>query len=897
MNEQNFEPKPVQPQPQKPLQQQQPVQQQPQRPVQPQKPLQPQQPVQQQSQQPLQPPKPLQPTQSPAVKPKRKKKGWIAFFVTICLVAILVPTYIYLLKPLFEGGYLVTYNLYGNTETTERVAEGGVLSEPTAPTRNDYSFVGWYADEDFEEEFTFPSTIESDLSIYAKWRYASTISLTDVNESLNSNGIEGLYYSEDKEVMQSEFGDGIDYSKVKSVLFVSTDNFVAFELNNIADSSEFSATIEELIGDSLLELFVEGNIVGYSGSKTNSYVPILLGNYNANDDFVYVDYDEKVYILRYIGDSGEVVIPEKLDSKTVVRVNGYAFGDNDVITNVTISSTVRSLGIGSFFECDNLETVVFSQGSTLKYIESSAFKYSSSLVNIEWPETVEWVGDEAINCGWYSAREDGPIYIGNVFFEYKGDCPESFSIREGTKSIASYAFSEQENVNTIILPSTLEKICSDAFYLCYDLQTLTLNEGLITIENDAINHCDAIVSITIPSTVEEIFLSPFYRCSSLETIAVAEGNQNFSIISSALYKGNELICYPVAKSTTSYQIPSQTTNIFANAFYGASNLESVSMSDNVVKIGESAFKDCYALNSISLSSSLTVLNDELFVNCGLTSITIPASVISFGSRLFENCTSLESIIFSDDNTLQTIESSAFFNCTSLTTIDFPTSISSAGLTSFETYTSGVYIPWYANKADGVIYVGSVLYNFKGTMASGQTITVAEGTLTIARSAFANQTNLEQINIVASVELIEKSAFELCTGLNSVVFLEFSNLLKIGTYAFNGCSGLNGIVLPNSLEIISKQAFYNCSNMSGVLMGENIKEIGDNSFYNCGINSGGIILSITATTPPTIHALLDLESYDLDAEIDPDIITILVPEESLELYQTAWATYLDFIEFA
>ncbi len=70
------------------------------------------------------------------------------------------------------------------------------------------------------------------------------------------------------------------------------------------------------------------------------------------------------------------------------------------------------------------------------------------------------------------------------------------------------------------------------------------------------------------------------------------------------------------------------THIERYAFFGSSNLKSITIPDSVISIGEWAFKEC----------------------TGLTAITIPDSVISIGDWAFEECTSLASITIPDSVT-------------------------------------------------------------------------------------------------------------------------------------------------------------------------------------------------------------------------------------------------------
>ena len=89
---------------------------------------------------------------------------------------------------------------------------------------------------------------------------------------------------------------------------------------------------------------------------------------------------------------------------------------------------------------------------------------------------------------------------------------------------------------------------------------------------------------------------------------------------------------------TSVTIPSSVTSIDAWAFEGCSGLTSLIIPSSVTSIERSAFKDCSGLTSLTIPSSVTSIGSYVFENCsGLTSITIPSSVTEIGESVFSDC--------------------------------------------------------------------------------------------------------------------------------------------------------------------------------------------------------------------------------------------------------------------
>ena len=85
-------------------------------------------------------------------------------------------------------------------------------------------------------------------------------------------------------------------------------------------------------------------------------------------------------------------------------------------------------------------------------------------------------------------------------------------------------------------------------------------------------------------------------------------------------------------------IPSTWTSIGDSAFYQCSALQSVTIPDSVTSIGEWAFGSCSALQSVTIPDSVTTIHSCAFFQCrALQSVTIPDSVTSIGSYAFQQC--------------------------------------------------------------------------------------------------------------------------------------------------------------------------------------------------------------------------------------------------------------------
>ncbi len=92
--------------------------------------------------------------------------------------------------------------------------------------------------------------------------------------------------------------------------------------------------------------------------------------------------------------------------------------------------------------------------------------------------------------------------------------------------------------------------------------------------------------------------------------------------------------------------------------------------------------------------------------------------------------------------------------------------------------------------------------------------------------------------------IGDGAFEWCSGLTSVDIP--NGVTSIGDYAFSGCSGLTSVIIPNSLTTISQGTFSGCSGLNSLVIPNNVTSIGEHAFSGCsGLNSLVIPNSMTS----------------------------------------------------
>ena len=222
-----------------------------------------------------------------------------------------------------------------------------------------------------------------------------------------------------------------------------------------------------------------------------------------------------------------------------------------------------------------------------------------------------------------------------------------------------------------------------AFRNCSALTSITIPEGVVRIGKLAFAECSSLTSITIPKTVTqiesgEIWIGDNYyhghlftNCPCLTSIVVEEGNPRYK----SIQNGNGIIDKTtntlIAGDQTTI-IPDSVTSIGESAFRNCDALTSITIPDSVTSIGESAFRNCDALTSVTIPDSVTSIGGCAFLDCdALTSITIPNSVTSIGRSAFLYCNALTSVTIENEEGKVAIGTYAFLDKAKITYVGKP----------------------------------------------------------------------------------------------------------------------------------------------------------------------------------------------------------------------------------
>ncbi len=203
--------------------------------------------------------------------------------------------------------------------------------------------------------------------------------------------------------------------------------------------------------------------------------------------------------------------------------------------------------------------------------------------------------------------------------------------------------------------------------------------------------------------------------------------------------------------------------------------------------------------------------------------------------------------------------------------------------------SVTYIEYvYSNSSYGYQYNYYNKYNGHVTIPETVTYNGLTYTVTgIGQHAFENCSNLISVSIPNTVTHIDYYAFYNCSGLIIVPFPY--SLTTIGNDAFSCCTALSSINIPNSVSTIGEDAFSWCSNLTNVTIGHNITSLGIRAFNESPLS----YITCLAETPPNANGTSGNSTFS-----SYNNVTLFVPSSSIEAYQTAnvWKNFKIFTEF-
>ena len=310
------------------------------------------------------------------------------------------------------------------------------------------------------------------------------------------------------------------------------------------------------------------------------------------------------------------------------------------------------------------------------------------------------------------------------------------------------------------------------------------------IGSNAFKNDPIVRSVHLPDTATRICYNAFYGCSNLETVT---GNGITQIDSSAF------------QISTIENLPfNQLTKIGAYAFSGCNNLKNVDLS-NAINIDSNAFENAQGLDVIN-GENLQTIGNFAFRNSDITKVSIP-NLKALNEGAFAGCRLLEEVVA---EAVANVSKAVFKDCISLRIVKLPSATT------------------FGNE----VFSGSSI----------KFIDLPQAT-TLGKNVFSNCEQLRMVSLPLA-ETVGVSTFSNCSKLN-MVYLPV--LKSVDNNLFSGCEQLKSLWLPQA-KTVSLNAFDGSS--IEYLQFDKVEQISNLPNTLLGLILPSTIQRITGTTPTT-----------------------------------------------
>lgn len=270
--------------------------------------------------------------------------------------------------------------------------------------------------------------------------------------------------------------------------------------------------------------------------------------------------------------------------------------DDQNVTSITVTPKLTTYNYGSI---TNL------MGSTVKIKLKNGNTVSQTLNSIEGATVTGYkpynTGAQTVTFGAFGKTTTASVTNSSTFITKYGYGYTVLNSTSKTASLTSTQLSNETGITKLYIPETI-------------------NGYKPTKLGDALFKDSRVSYAYLPSNITEIGNNTFNNAKltkvDVKASSISIGNNSF--------KNNSTL--------TSFN---GTINfIGAGAFYGCSNINNITLSNNIIAIDAETFFACTKLTSIKLPSSLTLIGSKAFMNTGISSVTIPSGVNTIESQAF-----------------------------------------------------------------------------------------------------------------------------------------------------------------------------------------------------------------------------------------------------------------------
>ena len=419
--------------------------------------------------------------------------------------------------------------------------------------------------------------------------------------------------------------------------------------------------------------------------------------------------------------------------------------DTFLLPDVIDGHTVTQIGRDAFSNCGCLFDISVRLPAHLSHIEGNPFADFASVTDLFLPDenpSYQLTGRELIDL-----REHKLVAVLHPGYGL-------YIVPRNVVSIGEHAFLSDDRVTSLIFPDTLLSV-GDGACEKLPLEEIALPESLRHIGSNAFAGTEA-EAVEVPERILSLGDRPFGNAA----VILKTENPYYKVEDEMLIdrEAHRIIaCMDHSRDVLS--IPEDIVEIGDRVFDG-DHFAQLTFNEGLVSIGEGAFANNKALETVICPQSLETIGSEAFRDCGrLTEVWISESVTRIGEHAFSDCEALAAFHVNENNPRYRVEEGALVDGQDQCLIAYP------------------------------------------PQRDVKDYTVPDGVCSIADNAFRCCQNLGHVTIPGSVRSIGARTFVKCPHLMDVDLSE--GIETIGDDAFSNCELLFKINVPRSVVSIGE----------------------------------------------------------------------------------------------
>lgn len=346
-------------------------------------------------------------------------------------------------------------------------------------------------------------------------------------------------------------------------------------------AASFSGIDNFIISDSVIKL--EARALTGSAYRSSTTVVTVLDGVNC------LDFNNVVEICDYACADSSIA---NIRANNLQKIGDYAFARCKLLGNIYLPAITEILGSSNFIQCANLIDATF--GRNIKTLPISIFEGCNALEKITLLKSdgVVTLGGNVMSSSKEAAevkvRVPAVVYnqyssgLGNIpfaNFEKFGEATEVSGINyywnviSDTEKTAYIDYFEGSFGQNFAFPSTLN------------------GYKIVAVSADAMSALSGATKVTLPENMEYLSFNTADIANTVQTLVISSSNAKFQTIDGVLYTkgGKTLLIYPMAKTSTTFTVPAEVTEIGYRAFYGSKKLETLNL-ENPVTVRDNAFE-------------------------------------------------------------------------------------------------------------------------------------------------------------------------------------------------------------------------------------------------------------------------------------------------------------------